>query len=59
MSGHAQGELGHISDAMLEQIVTVGLPESEMRQVQEHLQSCALCRARLNEVRQEQSEEPE
>ncbi len=45
----------HISDAMLEQILRAGIPESEMEELQHHLENCPYCRARLREQQQAES----
>ena len=45
----------HISEAMLEQILCAGVPESEMAAVEEHLKNCAYCRARLRALQQGES----
>ena len=45
----------HISDAMLEQMLRAGVPESEMAELEEHLKNCAYCRARLRALQQGES----
>jgi len=41
----------HVSDAMLQQVVLAGLPETESTAIGQHLAGCKICQCRLESLR--------